>query len=324
MIDSVDLQLNGKLLLTGEYFVLDGVPGFAVPTRLGQRFRATPDGIGRLTWVARDVHGEEWFRGTFGPAGSLSASDPAVARRLWEILLAAEGLRPGVLKHVLAGYTVRTDLQFDRHWGLGSSSTLIAGVARWLEVDPYALLEATFGGSGYDLACAVNNQPIIYRRYQRNYARVMGSRGTHLSQVQRVKWEPGWKDQTYFIYRNEKQNSRDGIRAYREREVPEGVKTEIAELTLALALPPPHLRAAAQLLERHEELVSRTLGLRTVKEELFPDFPGTLKSLGAWGGDFVWALSEEPAEKITAYFNARGYPTVIPYAGMILPAPASK
>jgi hypothetical protein len=55
-----------------------------------------------------------------------------------------------------------------------------------------------------------------------------------------------------------------------------------------------------------------------VQQELFPDFPGQLKSLGAWGGDFIWAVSEEPAEKVRAYFQARGFGTVIGYEDMVL------
>ena len=35
-----------------------------------------------------------------------------------------------------------------------TSSTLIANLAKWSNVDPYILLSETFGGSGYDIACA--------------------------------------------------------------------------------------------------------------------------------------------------------------------------
>ena len=40
-----------------------------------------------------------------------------------------------------------------------------------------------------------------------------------------------------------------------------------------------------------------------------------IKSLGAWGGDFVMAISKENP---SAYFASKGYKTVIPYAEMIL------
>ena len=49
----------------------------------------------------------------------------------------------------------------------------------------------------------------------------------------------------------------------------------------------------------------------TVKECLFPDYKGTVKSLGAWGGDFVLAISE--TEDIPNYFLSKGFDICIPY-----------
>ena len=53
----------------------------------------------------------------------------------------------------------------------------------------------------------------------------------------------------------------------------------------------------------------------TVKEALFPDFKGIVKSLGAWGGDFVLVISNDNPK---AYFNSKGYEIIIPYSKMIL------
>ena len=58
--------------------------------------------------------------------------------------------------------------------------------------------------------------------------------------------------------------------------------------------------------------------MKKVQAERFADFPGTVKSLGAWGGDFVLVLSPWPAEQTMAYFNAKGCPTVLSYNEMIL------
>ena len=61
--------------------------------------------------------------------------------------------------------------------------------------------------------------------------------------------------------------------------------------------------------------MSNILEMQTVKESLFSDFPGTIKSLGAWGGDFVMAILDENPKD---YFASKGYNTVIPYDEMIL------
>jgi hypothetical protein len=61
--------------------------------------------------------------------------------------------------------------------------------------------------------------------------------------------------------------------------------------------------------------MSEILEIQTVKNSLFSDFNGTVKSLGAWGGDFVLVVSNENP---TAYFKAKGFETIITYSDMIL------
>lgn len=296
---------NGKLLLTGEYFVLDGVAGLAVPTRFGQTLTLS-DGMGAgLSWEARSEDGVCWFRAEFEPKqwARPQVQSEDVRARICQLLSVAEALNPGCTAR-LEGKKVVTRLEFDRRWGLGTSSTLVACLAQLLEVDPYLLLDQTFGGSGYDLACAVNDTPILYERE--------GPKVTPLD------WSPAWVHDTVFVYRNQKQNSREGIRRYRELAVSDAVKAEVGELSLALLSGTPHLRAAARILQRHERIVSETIGLPTVQDELFPDFPGQLKSLGAWGGDFFWALSEDGPEKMRTYFNRKGFGTVVKWKDMVL------
>lgn len=306
----IHLNARGKLLLTGEYFVLDGVPALAVPTKAGQSFSVGPLPGGRehdLYWRAYSSGGERWFSRAFDQEEwarpQVQSEDPAA--RIKQILQAAESLNPGCTASI-RGLEVNTRLTFDRAWGLGSSSTLIAAVAKWLDVNPYALLEKTFGGSGYDLACAFAEGPILYERN--------GISPT----VTELDWNPDWLQQTHFVYLNQKQNSREGIRAYRSADVSEEAKTDVGRITTALLSDSLHPRAAAQLLLEHEEIVGDTLGLKPVQQKIFPDFPGAIKSLGAWGGDFVWALSEEAPEKVRSYFNERGFEVVIAYEDMVL------
>lgn len=57
------------------------------------------------------------------------------------------------------------------------------------------------------------------------------------------------------------------------------------------------------------------LAQKTVKERLFPDFKDAVKSLGAWGGDFVAVLSHNDS---TSYFQSKGFETIFPYKDLIL------
>ena len=49
--------------------------------------------------------------------------------------------------------------------------------------------------------------------------------------------------------------------------------------------------------------------------EIPSDFDGEIKSLGAWGGDFILATSDENP---STYFKAKGFETILPYSEMIL------
>ena len=59
-------------------------------------------------------------------------------------------------------------------------------------------------------------------------------------------------------------------------------------------------------------------GLHTqkpIKQKLFSDFPGGIKSLGAWGGDFILATG---TKETMEYFKEKGYATVISFQDMVL------
>ena len=75
------------------------------------------------------------------------------------------------------------------------------------------------------------------------------------------------------------------------------------------------LKDFGNALKNHEIELSNILELPTAKETFFPDFDGVIKSLGAWGGDFVMSISKENP---TGYFKEKGFEIVIPYNEMIL------
>ncbi len=302
---------HGKLLLTGEYVVLDGVASLAVPTRLGQQMTvADQEKPDRLKWIGSDMDGNTWFKGSFfidrGEVHPAAADE--VSERLAQLFRAAVTLRPAAAL-LPAGKSITTRLEFDRAWGLGSSSTLVAMLADWLEVDSYELLAPTFGGSGYDLACAHAAGPILYRRHE-------PVRTVKAAQL------PAHFRQTCFVYSGRKQDSRAGIARYRERPHSEALLQRIGELTTAL-LTADRAQTIAIVAE-HERLLSDHLGLEQAQDQFFSDFPGQIKSLGAWGGDFLWAIPEETGQgvvKTAAYFNERGYGTVLPWNEMLLSWP---
>ncbi|CAH1001592.1 hypothetical protein LEM8419_02496 [Neolewinella maritima] len=302
---------HGKLLLTGEYFVLDGATALAIPTKLGQRFmvRTKPAASEAETvWNIHYPDGSASRQILLYPGDWTTDPQPNEASFKEGLLRLLQAVRRlGIDSRAIVQHKqIDCYLEFPSDWGLGSSSTLVAFASQLFSVDAYALLAGWLGGSGYDLACATARGPLLYRRTESR------------PEVTPLDWSPAWLQQTYFVHLNRKQNSREGIAAYRARDPEVEDLAAISRISTALLEPTLHLRAAARLLEEHEYLVAHTLKLQPVKERLFPDFPGTVKSLGAWGGDFAWVLSERPAQEVAAYFNSRGYTTFLPYKDLAL------
>ncbi|MEY4012557.1 MAG: hypothetical protein RIT22_1681 [Bacteroidota bacterium] len=297
---------NGKLLITGEYLILDGAKGLALPTKMGQNLIVKETNSGEIHWRSYDADGSLWFEDhiTFQEIKeSNSNSTESVKATLIKILQVADNMNPNVLSHS-EGFTITTQLSFPRNWGLGTSSTLINNIAQWFQIDAFELLHQSFGGSGYDIACAQNNTPITYTLVN----------GDPI--IEKVIFEPEFTQNLYFVYLNQKRNSKSAIADYHTNKTSQlsNYIATINELTKDI-IEAKDLELFTQLLNQHETVLSDILKTETVKDTLFPDFDGTVKSLGAWGGDFVLVISKENPKP---YFFAKGYETVIPYGEMIL------
>lgn len=302
---------NGKLLLSGEYFVLDGALALALPTKLGQSLELSrPKEPGLLRWRSYDREDALWFEAVYDlpDLHCRRTTDENTARRLRDILREASVQRPE-LWDPATGWEVKTRLDFPRDWGLGSSSTLIALIAQWTQTDPFSLLQASFGGSGYDLACATARSPILYQRL----------RGR--PQYVEFPFYPPFRSQLYFVYLGAKQNSREGIARFREKVTHAPQLIDRASRLSADIIRAGTIEDFETALNRHENLVAATLELPRAQELHFSGFHGTVKSLGAWGGDFVLLSSRQPEIPLRTELSERGFTTVFPYDELILPPP---
>ncbi len=317
---------HGKLLLTGEYFVLDGAEALAVPTKLGQRLSVKTEESNHPTlhWKSHDEKGKAWLDAAFAKSDFSFLSENDVEESvqfLQKILKATRKLNPNFCldgtstPEASSGQVfVETHLEFPRKWGLGSSSTLIHCLSEWAEVNPFELLKMTFGGSGYDLACAGVDEPILYRLAD----------GEPIWKT--CEFLPTFAERLFFVYLGKKQNSREGIRRYREM-IGSNISLidEVSQLTNAF------LNAKTQkdleyVIEAHERLVGATVKLPRAKDLYFKDFEGEVKSLGAWGGDFVLMTNPfDEQRELEKYISRRlvpnslreGFETILSYEEMI-------
>ncbi|MEC4049198.1 GYDIA family GHMP kinase [Flavobacterium sp. SUN046] len=297
---------NGKLLITGEYVVLDGAKALALPTKYGQNLTIEEADNKIIHWKSFDHDGSVWFECEI-PFSSIIERKRYdeihnIKNTLIEILYEAYLMNTDFINNS-KGYRITTELTFPKNWGLGTSSTLINNIAQWLKVDPYTLLRKSFGGSGYDLACAQNDTAIIYQLIDEKPV------------IENIHFHPDFTQKIFFVYLNRKQSSKSAIASYLDKQARiDKTVAIINNITKTVAYTKEPKEFALALLQ-HEIELSNILELQTIQEALFEDFRGVIKSLGAWGGDFVLAISKEDP---TSYFKERGFDVVIPYEDMIL------
>lgn len=300
---------NGKLLLTGEYLVLDGAKALAVPTKFGQSMEVSERNNQLISWKSFNKNQEIWFEDefSFSEKGEFtSKKNDKIALGLKKIFQEAFILNPGFFSKE-KGYEITSKLEFSLDWGLGSSSTLINNIAEWLKIDPYELLKKTFGGSGYDLACGKSNMPISYQLTSTNRI------------IQKEVFYPKFHDSVFFVHLNQKQNSRHAIAHYKKfkhKQLLDEVKY-ISQITNEI-IDCNSLTSFEKLLEEHEKIISTVLEILPIKKRLFPDYPFAIKSLGGWGGDFVLVVGGKDEHN---FFSEKGFQTIVPYCEMVRSKP---
>lgn len=259
-----------------------------------------------LIWEALDKDGEVWFDAQislydFSP---IKTSDEEIAARLKKILRAAARDNSEFLS-TWSGFKVETQLEFPREWGLGSSSTLLATIAEWADINPFHLYFSLFSGSGYDVACATADDAIQYQ---------LGEEQLHYHEID---FKPSFRKKLFFVYRGEKQDSESSLKIHGKKfrnnqSVIDSISAISEEITSVSSF-----SRFCELIDEHESIVSDTLQMPTVKKELFSNFKGSIKSLGAWGGDFILAATDEGADYVQDYFSKKGLETVIAYDDII-------
>lgn len=296
-----EFYAHGKLLISGEYLILDGAKGLALPTKKGQKLTVTQSDDQLIHWESFDHNNQLWFSMSCTiDFEELKTQDTKTASHLIALLSEAKNQNPNFLNK---GITAKTNLEFPREWGLGSSSTLISTIAKWSAISPYSLLKGRFKGSGYDIACAEANSAIIY------------SINNQEPSIQTTKFKPEFTDELYFVYLGHKQVSSEQIKAYDSIKFDKQTALKrVNELTDQM-INATNSSKFKHLIREHESLLSSILQIKPIKEQFFKDYDGEVKSLGAWGGDFVLMCG---SKKTPSYVLEKGFDIVIPFREMIL------
>ncbi len=300
----MEFYAHGKLLLTGEYLVMTGALALAVPLNKGQKMKVKENN-NKLKWIARFLD-QNWFKVEFdNQLNILKCNNDQKAKKLQQILIACTKISDNAIEK-LRNKKITTTLEFHPNWGWGSSSTLIHLLSQYLKINPYHLLEKTFGGSGYDLACANTQQPIFFQRLNEEAI------------IQTVKFSPPFIDNLAVLWLNKKQSSQREIkRVFKENIDHNEAVNRINEITKAF-VNTDNIESFMELIKEHEQIIAKIIKATPVHEKLFPDFKGAIKSLGAWGGDFVLFASHNDFNYSALWFKKKGYPISFKLSDIII------
>lgn len=292
----------GKLMLTSEYVAVDGALVLAIPTKLGQElfYTENEDQKSLIFWDAYHQN-QLWLKATIDYKNwkILETNDSKASEFILKTLKNVQNLSDTKLKSDTS-YHVKTNLQFPSDFGLGSSSTLMNNLAEWANIDPFILNEISLGGSGYDVAVAKEKSAVLYSRFpERVY--------------ETIDFQPNFKDELIFIHLNQKQDSREGISHYRSKPTSTELINDYSVLTKKI-VNSQNLEEFSELMTIHEQKLSDFLETPTVKEKYFQDCPSFVKSLGAWGGDFVLASKFGDYQD---YFKQRGFSKIFSWKDLI-------
>ena len=296
---------NGKILLTSEYLVLDGALALALPSKLSQTLEVKyTENKNEINWISYDFNGEIWFSECFVISKdkfSYKNKKNKYSDKIISIFNGIEKLNEDAFSNLGAEFTTR--LEFSKNWGLGSSSTLINNLSLWAKIDPYDLLDLTFKGSGYDIACCNKINPITYVKNKNDRI------------IKDVDFNPPFKENLFFIYLGHKQNTSEAIKNYRSmsNDINNVIK-KINSISLSI-MKSTTLNEFEKLIVAHEEIISKTINIEPIKKKLFSDYQsGVIKSLGAWGGDFLLVTGNKSN---MSYFSNKGYDEIIPYKDLV-------
>jgi mevalonate kinase len=300
MKSAIEFHANGKLLIAGEYLVLAGAKALALPVRFGQRMIIQENDTGFIEWESTSPIGT-WFATLLDP-GTLqviSTDNQKTAADLQKILIAARHINPDFLAGS-SGWNVCVTANYPLEWGLGSSSTLCSLIAGWAKVDAFELFRAISKGSGYDIACAGRPDLLYYQLHRGTREIIAAEAGRAL------------RENTWFAYLGNKQDSATEVNTfltghrYSDRDVAE---VSLLSQQICGAVSAGEL---IQLVNEHELILSALLKKEPVARR-FSTFPGTVKSLGAWGGDFAMFVSGLEPGVVVDQLHGLGFLHVFSY-----------
>ncbi len=275
--------------------ILHGAKALALPLKLGQSLRLLPSGDKEILRWNATRNDQTWFECEISLAKPdiHSCSDIDTAENLLNMLRKILELNP-VFSEQLAAFDVQTELEFNPAFGFGSSSTLTYLLAQWANIDAMQYHFLLSKGSGYDVACAGADAPIIYELLD------------DMPVIETVEFRPPFADNLWFVYLGRKQETSRSVASFLNN-----YKVNKEDIAFFSGLTCEFVNADSletfmDLMQKHEKYLASLLDEQPLGEKRFSDLEGRVKSLGAWGGDFALFATPWNEERLEKYLSQKG------------------
>ena len=294
---------NGKILLSSEYLVLDGAKAIALPSKLTQDLQVDKCDDKIIEWQSFDENNDLWFEEKFYFSGSNLKYENKKNETSEKILLLFKFLlKIKDVKDIL-GNKFLTKLNFKREWGIGTSSTFVNNLAKWAKTDPYELLFSAFNGSGYDIACCDVKNPIFFQKNQNSIT------------IENISFNPPFIENLYLIFLEKKQNTQTSIKEYFNTKTDKKQLIKNVNFISEEIVKCKDLNQFEDLIVEHENIIASATSQKPIHQLVFSNYSqGRIKSLGAWGGDFVLATSKN---NDLSFFKNKGYNTIMKLSDLV-------
>ena len=294
---------NGKILLCSEYLVLEGAKAVALPSKLTQDLQVTKCENKIIEWQSFDDKNELWFEEKFYFSGSDLKYDGKKNKTSEKILLLFKYLLKAKDVKDILGNKFLTKLNFKRDWGLGTSSTFVNNLAKWAKTDPYKLLFSAFNGSGYDIACCDVKNPIFFQKKQNSIS------------IENISFNPPFIENLYLVYLEKKQNTQTSIINYLNIKSDRKQLIEKVNFIAEEIVNCKDLNQFENLIVEHENIIASATSQEPIHQSVFSAYcQGKIKSLGAWGGDFILVTSKN---NDLSFFKNKGYNTILKLSELV-------
>ena len=294
---------NGKILLSSEYLILDGAKAIALPSRLTQDLHVTKCDEKIIEWESVDEKDNLWYSEKFYLKNNnltYRGEKNKVSEKL--LLLFNHIIKAKELKNIF-GNKFLTKLNFKREWGLGTSSTFVNNLAKWAKTDPYKLLFSAFNGSGYDIACCDVKNPILFQKKQNSIS------------IENIIFNPPFIENLYLVYLEKKQNTQTSIINYFNIKSDRKDLIEKVNFITEEIIKCKDLNQFEDLIVEHENIIAHATSQEPIQQSVFPAYSqGKIKSLGAWGGDFILVTSKN---NDLSFFKNKGYNTILKLSDLV-------